>query len=150
MRQTLNYFLTTFLLLAVCIACDNSSDDSQPNNPLFATWRISAVKVSDATLTQQAPNGEDILISFEEDGTFSGTTSANSFQGRYELQGNTLTMTEFFSTEVADTPFAGAFYESITEAQVPDTTYAQFGYSFEGNVMTVIFGSEGFMTLQAQ
>lgn len=150
MRRIKNHFLMTLMLLGVLASCVNSNDDVGPNNPLFATWRLSAVKVSDATLTQQAPNDEDILITLEDDGTFSGSTSANTFQGRYELQGNTLTMTEFSSTEVADTPFAGAFYESITEAQVPDTTYAQFGYSFEGTMMTLIFGSEGFMTLQAQ
>lgn len=150
MKRTPIKLIALLALFCMVVSCSDTENDIQNENPLFGTWRISAVKVSDATLTQQAPNGENILISFEEGGAFNGNTSSNTFEGRYELQGNTLTMTEFTSTEVADTPFAGAFYDAITEAIVPNTTYAQFGYSFEGSTMDFIFGSEGFMTLQSQ
>ncbi len=152
MRRTLKKLLIlTFISCAISACSDSDNEETPVDSPVSGTWRVTSVKVSQSALTLPAPNGENILISFENDGTFSGSTGANTFNGRYELVGeNTLAMLEFTSTEVADTSFAGIFYDAIEAAILPNSTTAQFGYSFDGNVMTLVFGAEGLMTLQEQ
>lgn len=152
MKRTLRKFMILTLIACAISACSESDNEETPvDSPVSGTWRVTSVKVSQSALTQPAPNGEDILVSFENDGTFSGSTGANTFSGRYELVGaNTLAMLEFTSTEVADTSFAGIFYDAIEAAILPNSTTAQFGYSFDGSIMNLVFGAEGLMTLQAQ
>ena len=108
------------------------------------------IQVSQQQLTQFPPADEAILISFNEGGEFTGETTVNQFSGRYNLDGSTLTMLEFTTTEVADTQFAAAFYNAIAEAQVPNETFAQFGYSFDSLNLILVFGNSGRMVLEAQ
>ncbi|MEM8927013.1 MAG: META domain-containing protein [Bacteroidota bacterium] len=148
MRRTLCILFVTSLAIAL-ISCNDSDDDSG-QNPVFGSWRVTAIQVSQEQLTQFAPSDEDIIITFNSGSDFSGETSVNQFGGRYELDGTTLTMLEFSTTEVADTQFAGAFYEAIAEAQVPNETFAQFGYSFDSLDLILVFGNSGQMTLEQQ
>lgn len=148
MRRTLCILLMT-AFIAGFQSC-NSDDDGSGDNPVFGTWRITEVQVSQQQLTQFAPADEDILISFNEGGNFTGETSVNQLSGRYDLDGTTLTMLEFTTTEVADTPFAAAFYNAIAASQVPNETFAQFGYSFESLNLILVFGNSGRMILEKQ
>ncbi|NQZ43098.1 MAG: META domain-containing protein [Flavobacteriaceae bacterium] len=147
--RTLRFFLMSAVLLATAAACSDS-DDGTTADPLSGTWRITQIQVSQQQLVQIAPSNENILITFESGGTFNGQTSVNQFSGRYELNGTTLTMLEFTTTEVADTQFATAFYNAIAEAQVPDQTFAQFGFSFDNQDLIMVFGNSGSMTLEPQ
>lgn len=148
MRRTLCIlFVTSFAF--TLISCSDS-DDGTNENPVVGSWRITVIRVSEQQLTQFAPADEDIIITFNSGADFTGTTSVNQFSGRYELEGTTLTMLEFTTTEIADTQFAGAFYESITEAQVPNETFAQFGYSFDNLDLILVFGNSGQMVLEKQ
>ncbi len=130
------------------LSCD-SSDDTV-DNPVSGTWRIVTIQVSQQNLALFTPPDERIVISFNSDGNFSGSTSVNQFSGRYELNNTTLTMLEFTTTEVADTVFGTAFYQSITAAQVPNTTTAQFGFSFENQDLQLVFGNSGQMVLESE
>ena len=128
-----------------------SSDDGSSNeNPVSGTWRLVEVQVSQQQLTQFAPADEDIVITFNLGSDFNGSTSVNQFSGRYELNGTTLTMLEFTTTEVADTLFAAAFYSAIAEAQVANAEFAQFGYSFESQNLVLVFGNSGQMVFEGQ
>ena len=148
MRRTL--FTLLFLgITCLWISCDNSDDTTTQDSPVVGNWRITAIQVSQQELTQFSPADEVINIELLPAGTFSGATSANQFSGRYELNGTTLTMLEFTTTEAADTPFAGAFYDAIIEAQIPMETFAQFSFSFENQDLILVFGNSGQMTLEA-
>lgn len=149
MKKVFKIVLICAMVVFANMSCSDSENEPQAS-PVLGSWRVEEVKISDETLTQRAPSDEDIIITFEEGGSFTGTTSANTFGGRFELEGTTLTMTEFSSTEVADTPFAGVFFDAVAEAIVPNTTYAQFGFSFESQDMVLIFGNSGQMKLQAR
>ncbi len=141
-----------FLLIVVCcitlqsILNSCSEDNAGASNAFVGQWRIASVQVSEATLNQLSPAEETISITFDADGRYSGSTSVNQFDGRYRLDGtDTLTLLEFTTTEVADTQFATAFYAAIEAAIVPDNTFAQLGYVFEGNTVLLTFGSGGQM-----
>ncbi len=148
MKRTL--FLWLLMGLVLSIGSCSDSDDGSQDNPISGTWRITEIQVSQQQLTQFSPTDEIIAISFAADGNFTGETSANQFQGRYELDGGTLTMLEFSTTEVADTQYAAAFYNAIAEAQVPNETFAQFGYSFDSLDLVLVFGNSGRMVLEKQ
>ena len=147
MKKALEYLFACTIVISANIACSDSENEAQAS-PVLGSWRVQEVKISDETLTQRAPSDEDIVITFEEGGSFTGSTSANTFGGRYELEGTTLTMTGFSSTEVADTPFAGVFFDAVAEAIVPNTTYAQFGFTFDSQDMVLVFGNAGQMVLE--
>ena len=142
------YIFGWVTLCVLMVNCDSSDDTA--DSPLSGQWRIVTIKVSDETLTQRSPSEERILIIFAEDGNFSGNTAANQFSGRYEVEGSTLTLLEFTTTEVADTPFGTTFYEAITAAIVPDRTFAQFGFSFDSQDLILIFGNSGEMVLEQE
>jgi len=148
MRRTLcTLLLTTFLIgLQSC----STDDDENTDNPVSGTWRITEIQVSQQQLNQLSPSEEVISMTFNEDDSFTGETMVNQFGGRYELDGGTLTMLEFSTTSAADTQFAAAFYNAITEAQVPDERFAQFGYSFDSLDLILVFGNSGRMVLEKQ
>ena len=145
MSRISKYIFGWVALCLLIINCDSSDDTT--DSPLSGQWRIVTIKVSDETLTQRSPSEERILITFAEDGNFSGNTTTNQFSGRYEVEGPTLTLLEFTTTEVADTTFGTTFYEAITAAIVPDRTFAQFGFSFDSQNLILIFGNSGEMVL---
>lgn len=133
-------------VLFCTIACSDSDDSN--DNPISGKWRITSIKVSQETLAQLSPTDENIVIAFNAGSSFSGNTSSNQFSGRYELDGSTITMLEFTTTEAGDTQFGMAFYDAITAAQVPNQTFAQFGYSFDGQDLILVFGNSGEMILE--
>lgn len=145
MKKTLS--VITFVILGAMISC-NESDDSSTDAPLVGNWRVVSIKVSSATLAQQAPDNEDIVIDFSSNGEFSGSTSVNQFSGSYETISDTMTMLSFQTTEVADTRLGTAFYTSITNAQVPNTTFAQFGFNFDSGNLILFYGDGGEMVLE--
>lgn len=149
MKRTLCILLVMGITIGIAISCSDSDDNSM-DNPLMGSWRITAIQVSQQQLELFAPDNEDIIISFDSSNEFTGQTTVNQFSGRYELDGSTMTMLEFSTTSAADTQFAGAFYNAITEAQVPNETFAQFGYSFDSLDLILVFGNSGRMTLEKQ
>lgn len=148
MRRTL--FTLLFLMSSTLFLSCDDNDNPGIEDPILGTWRILTITVSQQQLPQQSPPEENITITFGSDSNFSGSTSVNQFSGRYELDDATVTMLEFSTTEVADTQFATAFYDAISEAIVPNSTMAPFDYSFDGQNMILVFGNSGQMVLEGQ
>ncbi len=148
MLRVTQYFLGIVVLLSAFVACDDTDDTAE--NPVSGEWRIVSIKVSEQVLTQRSPSDERITVVFNANGSFSGNTSVNQFDGNYELENTTLTLLDFTTTEVADTTFGTAFYESITAAIVPDRTFAQFGFSFDSQDLRLVFGNSGEMLLERE
>ena len=147
MKRIFKVPVFVILFLGILISCSDS-DDSSSEASLAGNWRVVSIKVSNATLVQQAPDNEDIVINFSANGDFTGSTSVNQFSGTYETISDTMTMLSFQTTEVADTRLGTAFYTSITNAQVPNTTFAQFGFSFDSGNLILFYGDGGEMVLQ--
>lgn len=147
MKRTLKVIVFAALILVTIISCSDS-DDSSSESPLNGNWRVVSIKVSNATLAQQAPENEDIVINFSANGEFTGNTSVNQFSGTYETISDSLTMLSFETTEVADTRLGTAFYSSITNALVPNTTFGQFGFAFDSGNLILFFGDGGEMVLE--
>ena len=128
-------------------SCSTDKDESS-TNPVFGTWRVVQVQISNEAIPQTTPEDENISLSFIEGGSFTGRTSVNQLSGRYELNDSTLTMLEFTTTEAADTAFAAVFYNAIAEAQVPNETFAPFDYRLSGSNLILAFGDSGQMVLE--
>jgi len=139
-------FKPIILILLLLASCNE--DEAPAQTPVEGTWRITAIKVSNASLRQLTPDNEILTIDFQADGTFTGSTSVNQFSGTYRLENTTLTMMSFTTTEVADTTFGTAFYAAITEAQVPDRTFAQFSFLLESGDLLMTFGDGGEFVLE--
>ena len=145
--------LVSFIAMFNMACSDDSSESEQEqieNNPLFGTWRAISITVSEETLTQIASDSENVTITFENGGTYLGSTTSNIFNGRYETLDSTLTLLDFTSTSVADTPFSGVFFNAITAARIQDDTIAQFGFSFDSQNLVLIFGNQGEMIFERQ
>lgn len=146
MKHLSSFFVLCLFLQTLLTSC--GEDDGVTTNAFIGQWRITSARLSNA-LEQFAPDEETIRWVFETNENYSGNTTVNQFSGRYRLDGsNTLTLLEFQTTEVADTQFATAFYAAISEAIVPETTFAQLGYSFTGNTLTLTFGDGGRLVLE--
>ncbi|WP_343487045.1 META domain-containing protein [Allomuricauda sp. d1] len=150
MKKRLIGLFSLFVVVLCFISCSTDADEIENNsNALSGSWQVMTVQVSSDEFTQEAPNGEVIEITFANDGRFTGSTSNNTFGGRYELDGMVLTMLEFTTTEVADTPYAGIFYDAIEAAILPGTTRAQFDFELsEAGTLTLRFSDSGVMALQ--
>lgn len=146
MRRTLCILLLT--VAASLSSCNNSDDVSSDNSLISGTWRVLEVKITDQAQTQRSPNEEIITIRFNEGESFTGSTSVNSFNGRYQTNQSTLSMLEFSTTEVADTSFAGAFYNAISAAIVSGSTQASFQFRLDSEDLILVFGAQGEMRLQ--
>lgn len=125
-----------------------SESDDAAASLIAGSWRVASIKVSNATLEQLAPNNEDITFDFSDNAAYTGSTSVNQFNGTYEIESNTLTLLSFATTEIADTQLGTAFYAAITDAIVPNTTFAQFGFAFDNGDLVLTFGDGGRMVLE--
>lgn len=144
MKRTLQFLMLLYCLILV--SCSDSDDTA--DSPIAGNWRIASIKVSNATLIQTAPSEENITVDFQSGGNYTGNTTVNQFEGTFETENTTLTLLSFSTTEVADTQFGTAFYAAITEAQVPNTTFAQFAFQFDSGDLILTFGDGGEMVLE--
>nr|WP_299382452.1 META domain-containing protein [Allomuricauda sp.] len=137
------------MLLSIVFGC--SGDDSQiTNQDVLGLWHITAIHNSSPTGPTLGPNtGETIAITFSSNGTFNGTTSVNSFSGRFSTTVDQVIIQQMVTTEVADTPFGQAFYESFTEAMDSDTGHSVFDLEI-GNSDNLLLQYQSFKFLNLQ
>lgn len=115
-----NYLL--FLLIAILVLTGCSGQERS----LVGTWNLSAY----GPIT--AVSGSQASITFNEDGTLSGTSGCNGFGGEYTVDGDEITFSGLVSTLMAcDEPLMsqeGAMF------QVLNGTVA---YRIEGDMLTI-------------
>ncbi|MGX1928237.1 META domain-containing protein [Flagellimonas sp. 2504JD4-2] len=138
-----------YLVLALVSGC-SSDDTTVTEQRVLGTWQVSAIHNSSPTGPTLGPNtGEIISITFRNDGGFSGTTSANTFSGRFSTTSNAVVIEELETTEVAETVFGQAFYESFNESRNSDTGFSEFESVFtNGNSLNLEYQGFKFLTLQ--
>ena len=140
----------TFLCIA-SIAC--TGDDVDVNNQkIIGEWQVTAIHNSSPSGPTLGPlTGEIISIIFFPNGTFEGTTSANTFGGEFSATDTTLFIEEMITTEVADTMFGQAFYEAFEGSRGTDTGFSEFELSFQdGNRLNLEYQNFKFLGLQKQ
>lgn len=142
--------LLSLLILVIAISCNDTNDDNAPRAPFSGNWKVVAIQLPEEQTPFNAPANESIIISFISSDRFSGETEKNQFQGRYEFNDSIFTMLDFSTTEFDDMSFAVAFYDAITLAQIPDQSFVEFTYSFNGPVLILRFADSGQMTLEKQ
>ncbi len=143
--------LVTVLFCYLLLSC-TSDDVSGNNQKVVGEWHVVAIHNSSPTGPTLGPNpGEVISIIFTQNGSFTGTTSANNFGGDNTVSETILTIEEMITTEVADTLFGQAFYESFNESRNPDTGFSEFELSFQnGNTLNLEYQGFKFLSLQKQ
>ncbi len=145
-------FFTTIISCTVFIMILGCSTDaaSVSNQKVLGTWHVSAIHNSSPTGPTLGPSpGEIISITFKTDGSFNGTTSVNTFRGQFSTTSNTLIIEEMETTEVADTIFGQAFYESFDESSNSSTGFSEYETTFpEENMLNLEYQGFKFLTLQ--
>ncbi|WP_420401590.1 META domain-containing protein [Flagellimonas sp.] len=140
----------TFLCIAL-IACTGDDVDVD-NQKIIGEWQVTAIHNSSPSGPTLGPlTGEIISIIFFQNGTFEGTTSANTFGGEFSATDTTLFIEEMITTEVADTVFGQAFYEAFEGSRSTDTGFSEFELSFQdGNLLNLEYQNFKFLGLQKQ
>lgn len=117
------FFLPLFGMLFGC----SDDDDLIVNRSILGEWQVVGILNTSPTGPILAPvEGETITITFTQSKSFSGTTSANSFSGRFRTSDDTLIFDGMASTDVAETVFGLAFFNAFYDADNSDTGLTSF------------------------
>jgi heat shock protein HslJ len=108
-----------------------TSQASSEAAPLFGTWKLTSYGVDDTRSSALAD--VEAIVTFNEDGTVTGTSGCNEFGGSYRVDGNEIEFLEIVSTlKLCDTPLMGqeeAMYQVLSEL---------VAFDIEGNTLTII------------
>ncbi|MEX0315470.1 MAG: META domain-containing protein [Allomuricauda sp.] len=149
MKARLLTLTLSCIILTFVLGCSTDAA-AVTEQRVLGTWQISAIHNSSPSGPTLGPNtGEIISITFRIDGSFSGSTSANTFGGRFSTTSNSLLIKELETTEVAETVFGQAFYESFDESRNSETGFSEFESVFaEENRLNLEYQGFKFLTLQ--
>lgn len=142
---------STITVLVLCLICGCNDDSGVSDNKnIVGAWQVMAIHNSSPSGPTLGPNsGEVISIIFLKDEKFTGTTSVNTFGGEYSATENRLLIKEMFTTEVADTNFGNAFYETFNESRNSGTGFSEFEITVqEENMLNLEFKEFKFISLQ--
>ena len=105
------------------------------------TWALTAVTSKTPAFQGVVPayQQSDYTITFNTDGTYSGTAACNQISGTYKTSGSTLTITAGASTLAfcPDSDFGSIFAHSLTNAST---------YAVTSDTLTITLSDEGTMT----
>ena len=94
------YQLSLLLLSLMLSACSaNSAQNPQGPSALIGAWKLTAYGPADSPVP--AVEGVDAGLTFNEDGTVSGTSGCNGLGGDYSVDGDKISFGEFVSTLMA-------------------------------------------------
>ena len=139
--------LTIAILVAVSMltGCNAAAAPSAGSSLTGQPWALSAMTGKTPAFQGVVPDFQqaDYTITFNTDGTYSGTADCNQIAGTYQTSGNSLTITAGPSTlafcpQVAgDTDFGTIFAHSLTEAAT---------YAVTNDTLTITLTDGGTMT----
>jgi heat shock protein HslJ len=144
MKKYLLLLVTIALALSACSAQSTPQGTEQSPNtdqlpgteepstssPLIGAWKLTAYGPADAPTP--AVEGVEAGLTFNEDGTVSGTSGCNGLGGDYTVEGDQITFGEFVSTLMAcDDPIMKQ-EESAHQVMTGTATY-----TIEGDTLTI-------------
>jgi heat shock protein HslJ len=122
------YLLTLILICLAISACTASNTAASPS--LTGSWKLTAYGPANSPVP--AVEGVEAGLTFNEDGTVSGTSGCNGLGGDYTVEGNQITFGEFVSTLMAcDDPIM-AQEEAAHKVMTGTATY-----KIEGETLTI-------------
>ena len=114
----------------VLVLTRGSLSTEEPAVSLIGMWKLTSYGAGDVTSSALAD--VEANLTFNEDGTVTGTSGCNEFGGNYTVEGDQITFKEFVSTlMLCDTPLMGqeeAMYQVLTETAT---------YQIDGNTLTI-------------
>ncbi len=93
------------LIISFCfIACSSFKGGSKNTQSIMqnlysATWKLISINSESAEVI--SPPEDRITIEFSPEGTVSGKGGCNRYNGKYEIDGNNLKISDVFSTRMA-------------------------------------------------
>ncbi|WP_420603330.1 META domain-containing protein [Flagellimonas sp.] len=144
--------LATGIIISLLVIGCSEDAERKIEGDIVGKWQVNAIHNSSPSGPTLGPtSGEVISITFDDNGKFTGATSVNSFKGSYSATETILLIREITTTEVADTNFGQAFYESISESRNTTTGFSEFAIDFkdENNLNLEYLGFK-FLTLQKE
>lgn len=123
-------YLLMLLILSIAITACSARGADASSDSLIGTWKLTAH--GSASASTPAVEGVDAGLTFNEDGTVSGTSGCNGLGGDYTVQGDQITFGEFVSTLMAcDEPIMQQ-EESTHKVMTGTATY-----QIEGDTLTI-------------
>ena len=124
------------MLLGSC-----GSDDSDGTALLTdGTWRLEGFcDRQDKSFTAAEGRDGGYFLSFRDDGTFSGSTCVNAFQGRYETVGDSISLHDFIGTMVMERYDGDKFMAAVSKAKM---------FRIEGRQLQLYYDEHHYMLLK--
>jgi putative lipoprotein len=132
-KKNMKKFLLVILLISLAVsACTAEPGQGAPqdSDSLLGAWNLTAHGPVNAPVP--AVEGVEAGLTFNEDGTVSGTSGCNGLGGDYSVEGNQITFGEFVSTLMAcDDPIMAQ--EEVAHKVLTGTAI----YAIEGDRLTI-------------
>ena len=123
-------YLLTLLLISLAISACSAQSSGEASASLIGAWTLTAYGPAGAPIP--AVEGAGAGLTFNEDGTVSGSSGCNGLGGDYTVEGDQITFGEFVSTLMAcDEPIMAQ--EEAAHKVMTDTAT----YKIEGDTLTI-------------
>jgi len=124
-------YLLTLLIISLAIAGCSAQNGGQSSAALIGAWKLTAYGPADAPIP--AVEGAGAGLTFNEDGTVTGSSGCNGLGGDYTVEGDKITFGEFVSTLMAcDDPIMSQ------EGVVYQVTTGTGSYEIDGDTLTIM------------
>jgi len=141
MRLTRRLTIAILVAMSMLAACNAAESPSAGSSLTGKPWALTAVTEKTPAFQGVVPADQqpDYTITFNTDGTYSGTAGCNQIAGTYKTSGNTLTITAGASTLAfcPDSDFGTIFAHSLTKAAT---------YAVTNDTLTITLTDGGTMT----
>ena len=123
-------YLLTLLLISLAISACSTQNGGDSSASLIGSWKLTAFGPPDTPIP--AVEGAEAGLTFNEDGTVTGSSGCNGLGGDYTVAGDQITFGEFVSTLMAcDDPIMSQ------EGIVHEVLRGTARYKIEGDTLTI-------------
>ncbi|HLW32605.1 MAG TPA: hypothetical protein VKX40_10120 [Aequorivita sp.] len=145
----------TILYLAIftsIFSCSSDNSNSQVDI-LFGKWKLTAfVNETNGTILTEKDfeNSNEIIIDFNDDYKFVGTTLLNDFFGTYAIDPtkDLMIFKELFSTEVNETDWGHLFFETLNLNYNQSTQNWSNSYKLSGDELKFYYSENQYMKFE--
>lgn len=149
--KNIGIILMTYILL---ISCNSEKDNSQIND-LYGAWKlISFINENNGSNINEndIENAGSIIINFEENHNFLGSTGRNEFFGTYvvDISFMVITFLEYGTSEVNETEWGSLFKNRLRLNYNSQTQNYENGFVLSNNILKIYFSENEYMKFTKQ